>query len=268
MKKLNVLFIAALMLIGTAANAQFGIKLGANMSAIGSYGNSEEGESANLKLGYQGGIFYKANIGKAGVMIEINYEARGTVSKKDYTFDYLVIDPTTGLPILNPQSGGPLTPTYAVNQEANSVHNYVNIPLLFFVGGDRLNFYVGPNVGILLSGSSDFTRTIDIAALGQTTNTDLEDVDWLDYESFKAIFSQAPAEDGEFLNSLDIGINVGAMFNITESLFIDLRVNQGLMDVTNNAYDNSIYPSPDFTFASREDADRNLSIQASIGYQF
>jgi len=268
MKKLNVLFIAALMMIGTAVNAQFGIKLGANMSAVGSYGNSEDGESASLKLGYQGGVFYKANIGKAGVMIEVNYEARGTVSKKDYNFDYLIIDPATGMPVLNPQSGGPAIANYAVNQEANSVHNYVNIPVLFFVGGDRLSFYVGPNVGILLSGTSDFTRTTNIESLGQTIDTNLEGVDWLDYESFKAIFSQAPAEDGEFLNNLDVGINLGAMLNITESLFLDLRINQGLMDVSNNAYDNSIYPNQTFTFDSREDTDRNFSIQLSAGYQF
>jgi hypothetical protein len=94
-------------------------------------------------------------------------------------------------------------------------------------------------------------------------------VDWFEYESFQDIFITAPKEDGAFLNQLDIGINLGATYYLTDGFFADLRVSQGLTDVSNNHYDNSIYPNPaTFEFPSRDDVDRLLSIQFSVGYRF
>lgn len=267
MKKLNFLFLICLMAMTFTSQAQFGVKLGLNTSASGSYGNSEEGETAELKLGYQGGVFYKLPVmDKFNLMVELNYEAKGTVSKKDYTIDYPVLDPTTG--------GSLGVGEYAINQEINSVQNYINIPVLAVFGENKLKYYVGPNFGFLISSKAEFERTVKVS-LGETVVVEpvpfkVEDVDWSDYESFKQIFAptNVPAKDGNFLNSIDLGINVGAMYYVMDNLFIDLRVSQGLTDVTNNHYDYSIYPEADYTFESREDTDRNFSIQLGVGYQF
>lgn len=264
MKNLNIFFLLVAMLLFSTAYGQFGVKLGANMSASGSYGNSEEGETAELKLGYQGGIFYQLNVTDGfGIRAELNYEARGTVSKKDYTI---------GLPVVDPGSGMVLgIGEYAVVQEINSTQNYINIPVLAVLGDGNFKYYIGPNVGFFLGGTAEFERTIEVSLNGNVVNkteSSIDDVDWKDYESFKGIFTNPPSEDGDFINSLDIGINVGAMYYLTENLFVDLRVNQGLTDVTNNHYDNSIYPAADYTFPSREDTDRNFSVQLSVGYGF
>ena len=264
MTKLNFLLPLFFMMSITITQAQFGLKLGANLSASGSYGNTEEGESADLKLGYQGGVFYQLGITeKFNLMVELNYEAKGTISKKDYTINLPVQDPATGA-VLG-------IGDYVISQEANSVHSYINIPILAVFGDGNLKYYIGPNIGFLASGKADFDRTINIALAGNPVGkveTNLEDVDWTDYESFKNIFTNPPTEDGNFLNSLEFGINIGAMYYVTESLFVDLRVSQGLSDATNNHYDNSIYPAADFSFPSREDTDRNLSIQLGLGYSF
>ncbi len=266
MKNLIPLLFLGSMVFMTSAYGQFGVKIGGNLSAAGSYGNSEKGEDADMKLGYQGGVFYHYTISeKLSLMAELNYEARGTISKKDYTIDYPVVDPGSGN-ILGIGS-------YDVEQEINSVQNYINIPILAVFGGEKFKYYVGPNFGFFINGKATFDRTIDVSLGGNPvnkTNTSIDDVDWKDYDSFKAIFTSPPPEDGDFLNTFEFGINIGAMYYVTESIFVDLRVNQGLTDVTNNHYDNSIYPDPtqDFIFPSREDTDRNVSIQLSVGYSF
>ena len=264
MKKLNLFLLFFSMVFFTTVQAQFGVKLGANFSATGDYANSEEGESASLKPGFQLGVFYNKSVSdKLDIMVELNYEGRGTISKKDYSVK---------LPVQDPASGAVLgIGDYHIVQEANSAQNYINIPILAVFGGEKIKFYVGPNIGFMLSGKADFDRTIDIALGGNqvgSVKTNLKDVDWKSYDSFKQIFTRPPADEGAFLNSLEFGINLGLMYNISEKLFFDLRVNQGLSDTTNNAYDSSIYPSSDFTFAKRSDTDRNLSIQIGIGYKF
>lgn len=263
MNRLKQYLFFILMISVTTAQAQFGAKAGLNFSVTGSYGNSEEGETAGFKHGFQGGLFYKAGISDGfNLMFELNYEARGTVSKKDYTIQ---------LPVQDPISGSVLgIGDYQINQEVNSRQTYVNIPILALLGSGNLKVYVGPNVGFLISGNADFKRTIDISLAGNTVGkveTDLE-VDWQDYDSFKDIFTTTPSEDGDFLNSLDFGINLGAMYYVGAGFIVDLRVSQGLADSTNDHYDNSIYPAEDFTFESRGDSDRNFSIQFGLGYFF
>ena len=246
------------------AYGQFGLKLGANMSAAGSYGNSEEGETANLKFGYQGGVFYNFDLSeKLDLLVELNYEARGTISKKDYTI---------GLPVVDPSSGTVLgIGDYTINQEINSTQSYINIPVLVVLGNTKFKYYFGPNFGFYVGGQAEFERSIDVSLGGNVVNqinSNIEDVDWNDYDSFKNIFTNPPSENGNFLNSFDFGLKIGAMYYMTESLFLDLRVNQGLADVTNNHYDNSIYPASDFSFPSREDIDRNFSLQLGVGFSF
>jgi hypothetical protein len=269
MKKLNFVCTAALTLVVmmafvVTAQAQIGVKAGLSTSVIAGYGNTEEGETASLKVGYQGGIFYKLPVvEKINIFVELNYESRGTVSKKDYM---------TQLPVIDPSSGSVLgIGNYTVSQEIRSTQNYLNVPILVAFGGDKLKVYAGPNFGYMLTGKASIERTIDISLGGNnlpTVSTSLDDIDWKDYDSFKRIFTSTPPEDGDFINSLSVGFNVGAMFNVTEDLFIDLRVNQGLTDESNNSYDNSIYPNADFSFPSREDTDRTFGIQLGLGYTF
>lgn len=263
--KRNILFLSVFLVLTTfKSQAQYGIKAGTSLSIAGSYGNSEEGESGDLKLGYQAGVFYNADLPLGfDLMIELNYESRGTVSKKDYSIMAPVVDPASGTVLGMGE--------YSVSQEFRSVHRYINIPILFVFGEKKLKFYAGPNVGIMISAKSDFNRTVDVELGGtnvSSTSLDLEDVDLYDYDSFKEIFANTPEEDGDFFNRVEIGLNVGATYSLNDNVFIDLRVSQGLTDITNNNYDFSIYPEEDFSFSSRDDNDCNLGFQLGLGYIF
>lgn len=266
MKQSFFLILALVVFSFSSVYAQIGVKGGASFSAVGSYGNSEEGESVSLKTGFQLGAFYQTSLSdKVGLLVELNIEQRGTVSKKDYTVNLPVVDPSSGM-VLG-------IGDYTINQEANSAHTYINLPVLFTFGGDKFKYYVGPNIGYLIAAKADFDRSIGVTLGGNPLPSPaplaLKEVDWQDYESFKAIFNApVPAEDGDFLNALELGINVGAMYYLTDAFFVDVRVSQGIIDSTNDAYDNSIYPNESFMFESREDTDRNFSLQLSLGYQF
>lgn len=261
MSWMNSCLFFVLMFSMITTQAQIGVKAGGNLSMIGIFGNSEEGETEAFKPGFQGGIFYKAGFSEmVSLVVELNYEARGAISKKNYTI---------GLPIEG-SSGNVLVADHIVNQEIDSRQIYVNLPILVLLGNLKLKGYVGANVGYLISGKADFKRTIDASFNGTTISSEetVLEIDWQDYNSFKETFSTSHTEDGDFLNSLDFGINFGAMYYIGAGFVADLRVSQGFADSTNNHYDRSIYPSEDFTFESREDTDRNFSIQLGIGYFF
>ncbi|MEM6265809.1 MAG: outer membrane beta-barrel protein, partial [Bacteroidota bacterium] len=123
MKKLPFLLLLGIMVSFTCSYGQLGVKAGASTSAAGSYGNSEEGESIELKLGYQVGVFYIHELtDKIGLMAELNFESKGTVSKKDYNISLPVQDPNSGM-VLG-------IGNYAVNQEIRSSLNYLNLPIL------------------------------------------------------------------------------------------------------------------------------------------
>jgi hypothetical protein len=264
MKKLFLPLALIILFFIPNADAQLGIKGGINLSAVGSYGNTEDGESVNLKPGFQLGLVYYTDLPVGlGFSIELNFEQRGTISKKEY--DVM-------LPVFNPSDGSVLgIGNYAIDQEARSVQQYINVPLLLHFGTKNLKIYAGPNIGYLIKGTAEFDRTVGITLNGDpvgSTTLELKDVDWKDYDSFKEIFISEPGESGDFLNSFEFGINVGAMFFLNDNFAINLRVSQGLTDVSNDDYDNSIYPEQDFSFPSRGDTDRNLSIQVGLAYMF
>ncbi len=228
------------------AQGQFGIKAGLNGSTT--WGTAEEFngdaiESVGIGMGFQGGVFYQFLLGESlGTMIELNYEARNGVKNIEYT----ITNPTNQL-----QS--------AYDLEATNSFGLLNIPILFLLGGEKFKFYAGPNVGFLLSanqtvnGKVDFTPDLIPDITFEEEETDLleEPNDGNDNTS------------GPLVNGLEVGVNIGAMYHLSEKLFLDLRLNQGITDVTNNDYDYSL-----ITNESRSDSDRQFSAQLSLGYRF
>jgi hypothetical protein len=98
--------------------------------------------------------------------------------------------------------------------------NYINIPVMakYYVA-DAFSIEAGPQIGFLMSAKED--------------GTDIK----------------------EFCNSTDFGINLGAGYNLNETMSLGLRYNMGLSDVQKD-------------LAPGESGSKNSSIQLSFGYKF
>jgi hypothetical protein len=146
--------------------------------------------------------------------------------------------------------------------EAKNSFNYLNIPVLAVLGSGRVKLYVGPNFAYLMSAKTtkEIGTTLDLPA-GVPADGFPAEGTVTEEENFK---NDAPyKDDGSFINEFDLGANVGLMLQLTEKAHLDLRVNHGLTDATNNDYDISLLDG-----SSREDSDRNVSIQLGIGLSF
>jgi len=77
-------------------------------------------------------------------------------------------------------------------------------------------------------------------------------------------------KDGNFFKGVDMGLNAGLAYFVNQGLFIGFNLNYGLVDVTNNNFDIS-YAELDgttSTYKSRNDSDKNFTLQASVGFSF
>lgn len=78
-----------------------------------------------------------------------------------------------------------------------------------------------------------------------------------------------PDDKGSLYNSLDYGLVVGVSYYLSRSLFASVRMQYGLADITNNNADVSkARTGENNTLLLRDDKDRNVVIQASVGFSF
>lgn len=247
------LFLFSLMSTTVTAQISLGLKAGGNLSTT--YGspeelNDENIEGVGLTPGFQIGAFVGLGLTDGFKIIgEVAYEVRN--GKK--TIDLATAAPSPAGDIL-----------INVDSELNNSFHYINIPILAVFGSGPINFYAGPNFALLTKATSTRTTTQDVTlppglpaetpGLPQSGTVETE----IDFKN-----DTAYEEFGSFINESDLGINVGFMFQATDKVFLDLRVNHGLTDATNNDYDVSLLDG-----SKRDDADRNISIQLSAGIQF
>lgn len=134
--------------------------------------------------------------------------------------------------------------------------------MLFAYGNQRIKVYAGPSVAYLLSATSNRTTTTMVTrpaelpantpGLPQSGVTEME-TDFINDAPFK--------DNGSFINRVDIGANLGFIYQLKDRVAIDFRVYHGITDATNNDYDVSL-----ITQEPRSDKDRNVSLQLSMTY--
>ena len=87
-------------------------------------------------------------------------------------------------------------------------------------------------------------------------------------DNLNARYLQSDDEDNLF-NTLDLGLVAGISYFMNKGLFIGGRVNYSLIDITERSQDISRSAiNPDNTFVTRDDDDRNLVLQLSVGFSF
>jgi Outer membrane protein beta-barrel domain len=87
-------------------------------------------------------------------------------------------------------------------------------------------------------------------------------------KSVKAYY-QTDALFGSSFNWFNLSAIGGVNFFINKGFYVGARYEYGLLDVTNNKMDHSITElNEDYTFKKRNDSDKQLSLQISLGFKF
>ncbi|MBC7643170.1 MAG: PorT family protein [Flavobacterium sp.] len=117
------------------------------------------------------------------------------------------------------------------NYEEKQSTNYINIPIMakFFVI-EKLSLQAGPQIGFLMSAKADVTTNFPGFTNGST--------------DVKSNY-----------NSVDFGFNLGAGYDITENIAVDLRYNLGLSELEK-------------TVPAGTSASKNRVFSLNFGYKF
>ena len=179
------------------------------------------------------------------------------------------------------------------DQDINLTSSYFDLPITgYFKPLRNLEIYGGASVGILV-GASGFGG---ITFAGTTPRVDefvhdLE-VNYLSDDAGEADFSDLPMpltvggqavvlpesggayfefdEDrGKRYQRIDLGLVGGISYYLSQGLFVSGRINYGLTDITKSKADVSLVKLDENNeFISRDDDDRNVSFQFSVGFAF
>ena len=174
----------------------------------------------------------------------------------------------------------------------NVSNSYLDIPIMGYVKlFDRLEISAGANVGILISstgfGSFNFSPTGNIPQInyeldyrfGADNAGDFEASatspsifiggDQFQFPRNAGAYYEYPQDEGHLYKTLDFGLVGGLAFYMNKGLYISVRLNYGLTDVTNEDADVSWHQrNTDLSFIKRNDDDRNFSLQTSVGFSF
>lgn len=174
----------------------------------------------------------------------------------------------------------------------NIINSYIDLPLVLYVRPFQwLEISAGPSIGLLagatglgqtiFSGKAgivdvqDYSLTIDYnyfrdeAGEADLTNATFVKIGNREVETPSSVgaYYDFAEKDGNYFRALDLGINAGLSFYLSETLYVGGRFNYGLSDVTNNYYDFSqVKTDAANARIPRSDFDRNVSIQASVGF--
>ena len=180
------------------------------------------------------------------------------------------------------------------NTALSITNSYIDIPFMAVGRFGRVELSGGVNLGILVSsrGSGELTfsgqtaagSTVDPFTIALEFNyfddalrrTDANDVELRDLDGKTVVIPKTLGVNYQDLESneklfrpIDLGLIGGLAFYLNQGLYVGLRVNYGLSDLTRTERDVSRKELDDSNnFIFREDKDRNLTLQASVGFSF
>lgn len=180
--------------------------------------------------------------------------------------------------------------------QVNISNAYLNIPIMAFARTGSFEFSAGGYVGFLVQSSGEGSLLFS-DGITETTNqtiattefflnhnyrkddpggasgdeTQIVRVDNRNLELPKTLgaYYDYPEDKGQLYNSLDYGLVGGVSYYLTNSLFVGVRLQYGLADITNNKADlQKSSTGANKALVFRDDKDKNFAIQASVGFSF
>ena len=234
MKKITTLLFIALLSLGLNAQSllpiKYGIKVGANIANISSTQNDGASPIDNsAQIGVAGGFYMEIPLNdKWYLNPELIYAQKGASFTYDYTHNYPV----------NEKDEYTTTNTLKLA--------YVEIsPTISYKASQKLALNFGPSVAFLIQVDSTFTEKLTSEAPASTN-------------------SKATLYESE---SLDVGLNLGVSYYLTENFVLESKVNTGFMSI--GKVSKVINPgSPSYTEESNIYDLKNRGIVFSIAYLF
>lgn len=286
LRKLLPLFLAALT-AGTLSAQGFsgGFKAGLNFNAI--EGELEANEAYANNVGFHiGATFVYSITDLFGVKGELMYSQKGAQYEYEGPSYFTFYLKETKVPV------------YANGTRKSDIgisNSYIDLPVMVFYRIGKLELEAGVNAGLLIgsrgSGGITFSGTtsagLPIAAF--TAGVDhnyYSDERGLDAilaagefqyngvvtaflpTSLNAYYESPDNTDNKF-KTIDVGLNAGMAFYINKGLYLGVRANYGLTDITNAGQD--VLPTAlgtGNTYTTRDTKHQNISLQASVGFRF
>lgn len=214
---------------------------------------------------------------------ELLYSQKGSVY--NYNGDsYWIFTPTTGSESFV-TTGNRQTTLEVTN-------SYIDIPITGVARFNKFEISAGMSLGFLVAsraagetrfaGTSaqgdiitPFLLTLDYNYFnrpfrqGENTAVFMRDIDNQPVEIPQTLGAYYQEEDSDenLYRTLDLGLVGGVSYYLNRGLFLGVRLNYGLSDITNMSRDISrqVVNSPS-AFVTRDDDDRNLNIQVSVGF--
>jgi long-subunit fatty acid transport protein len=240
MKKIASILIISFLTVATSAQSlipmKYGIKFGANISNIISTPNEGVNNiETSSQIGIAGGFYMEIALNdKWYINPELIYSQKGASFTYEYTHDY---DPNQ-------------SDVHNTSNELKLAYVELN-PTISYKATNKLALNFGPSVSFILN--PDYTILND---KGQNDNLN----------------SHSELPDGTYEEeTIDVGVNLGISYYLTENFLIDSRVNSSLMKagtiskVTNSGFVNgTITNTPEINIYEI----KNSVISFSIAYLF
>lgn len=279
-----VLLLALSATTGFSQGFSGGFKAGLNFSNIEGpteTNNGRELETFSTTTGFHiGATFAYAFTDLFGVKADLMYSQKGTERSYEGP-SYLRLYTT---------SGESSTLLGNRRSQMDITNSYIDIPLMAYVKiGRRIELEGGVSAGLLvsslgnggvtyrgLSGLNDITLRLESNFLsdeaGAAGIVDLAETPFLPAgvlspATIGAYYNQ-DSDESEF-GRLDFGLVGGLMVFVNDGLYIGGRFNYGLSDITRVEGDRSLSNlDSDGRPIPQDDQDRNVSLQASVGFRF
>ena len=197
---------------------------------------------------------------------------------------------------IDPNGTGDIIETTGNRRMFVSVANsYIDIPVMGYAKLFKwLEVYAGANVGVLITSSavgdlqySGVTSTGvsveqfdyefnyrfgsdevgEFEASGQPEQVQVGNLSY-DLPRRAGAYYEYDRDRGNLYKALDLGLVGGLSVYLNEGLYVSVRANYGLTDITRTEADISYQSRDNGSFIERNDKDRNFAIQTSIGFSF
>ncbi len=276
---LSLFLCLCLCTLGNTQELAYGFKAGLNFSTL--TGEDEASEVTSYTTGFHIGLLLDvAFTDNFGLRSELLYTQKG----KDTAYDgdsYFVFQP----------AGLRIATVGKRNMTLNVSTSYAQLPVMGYAKFGRFELMGGAYASLRLGSLGNGTMTYSSSSIGsETFDFDLFHIYGKDKAAtfggtVSPIFIngnrvEVPSELGayyEFTSGpednlyklADLGLVGGASFYLGKALFLNVRVEYGLMDVTNNAADVTLANlGENNQLLTRADNDRNMTIHTALGFRF